>query len=150
MELSHIDNDGKMRMVDVSGKDIVRRTALARGKISLQKETIRLLKEGLLKKGDALACARVAGISAAKRTQELVPLCHNIFIDQITVDFCFLQDGIEIEARTVCEAKTGIEMEALTAVSVAALTIYDMCKAVDKEMVISKVKLVSKTKEDIR
>ncbi len=149
MELSHIDNDGKMKMVDVSGKDIVRRTALARGKISLQKETIRLLKEGLLKKGDALACARVAGISAAKRTQELVPLCHNIFIDQIAIDFNVLEDGIEIEARTVCEAKTGIEMEALTAVSVAALSIYDMCKAVDREMVIGNIHLVEKRKEPL-
>jgi cyclic pyranopterin phosphate synthase len=149
VELSHIDDSGKMQMVDVSGKDMVKRTALARGKIFLHRETLRLLKQGLLKKGDALACARVAGISAAKKTQELVPLCHNIFVDQITVDFNFLEDGIEIEAGTVCVAKTGVEMEALTAVSVAALTIYDMCKAVDKEMIIGEIRLVEKRKESL-
>ena len=100
MKLSHVDESGKMKMVDVSGKEVVRRTAKAAGKIFMQKETIRLLKEGLLKKGDALACARVAGITAAKRTQELVPLCHNIFIDQVTVRFNVREDGIEIEAGT--------------------------------------------------
>lgn len=146
MELSHIDESGKMQMVDVSGKPEVKRTAIAKGKIFLKAETIEKVQQGLMKKGDVLACARVAGISAAKQTQSLIPLCHNIFIDQIGVDFNIVEDGVEITSKTICVAKTGIEMEALTAVSVAALTIYDMCKAVDKEMVISNVHLVEKRK----
>jgi cyclic pyranopterin phosphate synthase len=149
MELSHIDRTGKLYMVDVSGKEPMRRIALAKGKILLKKETMELLKQNQLKKGDALACARVAGINAAKKTQELIPLCHNIFIDNISVDFEFLDNGIEITAKTLCVAKTGIEMEALTAVSVAALTLYDMCKAVDKEMVITNIRLKEKKKESV-
>jgi cyclic pyranopterin phosphate synthase len=149
MKLSHIDESGKLNMVDVSGKEVVKRTAIAKGFIKLQKETIVLLKQGLLKKGDVLACARVAGISGAKKTQELIPLCHNIFVDQIGVDFKVCEDGVEIISNTVCIAKTGIEMEALTAVSIAALTIYDMCKAADKEMVIENIHLVEKKKEPL-
>ncbi len=115
----------------------------------MQPETLRLLREGQMKKGDAFAVARVAGIAAAKRTSELIPLCHNIRIDQVSVDLAMADDGVRIEASAVCTESTGIEMEALTAVSVAALTLYDMCKAVDKEMRITDVRLVEKTKEPL-
>lgn len=147
MKLSHIDKTGKATMVDVSGKEEVKRTAIAKGRIKLKKETIEQVKKGLMKKGDVLACARVAGVAGGKRTSDLIPLCHNIFIDQIDVDFKVKEHEIEITASAKCVAKTGIEMEALTAVSVAALTIYDMCKAVDKEMVIGDIHLVEKKKE---
>ncbi len=146
MGLSHLDEQGNAIMVDVSSKPRVRRTARAAGRILMQPETLRLIRENLLKKGDALGVARVAGIAAAKRTAELIPLCHNIRIDQVTVDFTLRDDGIEIEARAVCTESTGIEMEALTAVSVAALTLYDMCKSVDKDMRITDIRLVEKTK----
>ena len=146
MELSHLDKDGAARMINVSEKAKVKRIAKARAKILLRSETIGLIKDGLLKKGDALAVARIAGISAAKKTWDLIPLCHNIEIEHVDVNFRFVSDGIEIECNTVCTDKTGIEMEALTAVSVAALTIYDMCKAVDKEMVIGEIGLVEKRK----
>ena len=147
MELSHLDGQGKAVMVDVSGKPRVRRTARAAGRILMAPQTLRLLSAAALQKGDALAVARVAGISAAKRTAELIPLCHNIRIDRVGVDFRVLEDGVEIEAEAVCTESTGIEMEALTAVSVAALTLYDMCKAVDKGMRIMDIHLVEKTKE---
>jgi cyclic pyranopterin phosphate synthase len=146
MDLSHLDEQGSARMVDVSSKDRVRRTARAAGKILLKPETLRLLREGLLRKGDAFAVARVAGIAAAKRTAELIPLCHNIRIDHVSVDLAREEDGVRIEASAVCTESTGIEMEALTAVSVAALTLYDMCKAVDREMRIVDIHLVEKTK----
>ncbi len=146
-KLTHLDEQGRASMVDVSGKPRVRRTARAEGRILLQADTLKLLKEGLLEKGDALAVARVAGIAAAKKTWELVPLCHNIRIDQVAVDLQLQEDGVRIEASAVCTESTGIEMEALTAVSVAALTLYDMCKAVDKQMRIVDVHLVEKTKE---
>jgi cyclic pyranopterin phosphate synthase len=133
-------------MVDVSSKDRVRRTARASGTILMQEETLRLLREGLLKKGDAFAVARVAGIAAAKRTAELIPLCHNIRIDQVSVDLALREDGVSIDAAAVCTESTGIEMEALTAVAVAALTLYDMCKAVDRKMRIVDIHLVEKTK----
>ncbi|HEY9594507.1 MAG TPA: cyclic pyranopterin monophosphate synthase MoaC [Spirochaetia bacterium] len=146
MALSHFDEQGKARMVDVSGKPRVRRTARAAGRILLHPETLRLLRENLLEKGDALAVARVAGIAAAKRAAELIPLCHNIRIDNVGVDFRLDDGGIEIEATAVCTESTGIEMEALTAVSVAALTLWDMCKAVDSSMRITDIRLVEKTK----
>jgi len=146
MSLSHLDEQGGARMVDVSSKERVRRTARAAGKILMQEETLTLLREGLLKKGDAFAVARVAGIAAAKRTAELIPLCHNIRIDQVSVDLALMEDGVSIEATAVCTESTGIEMEALTAVAVAALTLYDMCKAVDKGMRIADIRLVEKTK----
>jgi len=146
MELSHVDQDGKAAMVDVSGKPRVRRTARAAGEILMRPETVRLIRENQLKKGDALAVARVAGIAAAKRTADLIPLCHNIRIDQVTVDLDLGEDRVSIQATAVCTESTGIEMEALTAVSVAALTLYDMCKAVDKEMCITGIHLVEKTK----
>ena len=149
MDLSHLDEQGKARMVDVSPKEKVRRTARATGMILMQPETLRLMREGLLKKGDAFAVARVAGITAAKRTSDLIPLCHNIRIDHVSVDFALGETGVRIDASTVCTENTGIEMEALTAVAVAALTLYDMCKAVDKEMRIADIHLVEKTKASV-
>ncbi len=149
MELSHVDKQGEARMVDVSGKKVVHREAVAVGRIELQKETVRLIRDNLMKKGDVLSVARIAAIMGGKRTSELIPLCHNIPINSIDVAFEMGAEAIDIEARAVCDAKTGIEMEALTAVSVAALTIYDMCKAVDKTMRISGIHLKEKTKHDI-
>jgi len=134
-------------MVDVSGKPRVRRTAAASGRILMHPDTVSLIRENLVKKGDALAVARVAGIAAAKRTAELIPLCHPIRIDQVTVDFELKEASVEITARAVCTESTGIEMEALTAVAVAALTLYDMCKAADKDMRITDISLREKTKE---
>ena len=147
MELSHLNKRGAARMIDISRKAKVRRTARAKGKIKLQGETIRLIREGLLKKGDALAVARIAGIGAAKKTWCLVPLCHNIGIERVGVDFHIVEDGIEIESVAVCTDKTGIEMEALTAVAVAALTLYDMCKGVDRNMKIEAIRVLGKTKD---
>ena len=146
MDLSHLDAEGKAVMVDVSSKPRTRRTATAVGRIVMQPETLRLIREKLVKKGDALAVARVAGIAGAKRTSELIPLCHNIRIDHVSVDTTLRDDGVEITARAVCTESTGIEMEALTAVSVAALTLYDMCKAADRDMRITDIRLVEKTK----
>ena len=148
MDLSHLDDQGRARMVDVSSKDRVRRTARASGTILMQEETLRLLREGLLKKGDAFAVARVAGIAAAKRTAELIPLCHNIRIDHVSVDLALEETGVRIDASAVCTESTGIEMEALTAVAVAALTLYDMCKAAEKGMRIVDIHLVEKTKAE--
>jgi cyclic pyranopterin phosphate synthase len=146
MELSHLDEQGSARMVDVSSKQRVRRTARATGMILMQADTLRLLREGLLKKGDAFAVARVAGIAAAKRTADLIPLCHTIRIDHVGVDLSLVETGVRIDASAVCTESTGIEMEVLTAVSVAALTLYDMCKAVDRAMRIADIHLVEKTK----
>ena len=146
MEFSHIDKQGKAKMVDISPKSHSRRTARASGSIAMKPETVALLKESLLKKGDAIAAARIAGIAGAKKTSELIPLCHNIEIEHVDVDCRIVDDGVEIESRAACTGKTGIEMEALTAVTVAALTIYDMCKAVDKEMSIGNIRLVVKSK----
>ena len=147
MDFSHLDAEGQAVMVDVSSKPRVRRTAVATGMVRMQPETLRMISERLLKKGDALAVARIAGISAAKKTSELIPLCHNIRIDHVAVDLALRADGVSITSRAVCTESTGIEMEALTAVSVAALTLYDMCKAVDKEMSITEIRLMEKTKE---
>lgn len=149
MELSHIDESGAAHMVDVSGKPAVRRTATAAGRIEMLPETINAVREGAIKKGDVLAAARIAGIAAAKRTWDLVPLCHNIAIDHVDVRFRLLEDAIEIGSTAICTDKTGIEMEALTAVAVAGLTIYDMCKAIDRGMRITEIKLVEKTKAAI-
>jgi cyclic pyranopterin phosphate synthase len=135
-------------MVDVSDKPRVRRTARATGSVILRPQTVALVRQNLVEKGDVLAVARVAGIAAAKRTAELVPLCHNIRIDQVTVDFALAESRIDVEARAICTESTGIEMEALTAVAVAALTIYDMCKAVESEIRITDIHLAEKTKGD--
>jgi cyclic pyranopterin phosphate synthase len=145
--LTHIDNEGKASMVDVSEKDIQEREAIAKGFISLQEETIRLIRENSMKKGDVLSVAEITGIMAAKKTSDLIPLCHQIPLSKVEVK-CDVQDaGIKLTARAKCKGQTGVEMEALTAVSVSLLTIYDMCKAVDKTMIISDIQLVSKTKK---
>jgi cyclic pyranopterin phosphate synthase len=148
--LSHVDGAGKAKMVDVSGKSRVRRTARAAGRIDLAPATAELVRANALGKGDVLAAARIAGIMAAKRTSELIPLCHNIEIEHVAVELELVSDGVEISATATCTDKTGIEMEALTAVSIAALTVYDMCKAVDKSMVVREIRLLEKTKEEIR
>jgi cyclic pyranopterin phosphate synthase len=146
--LTHIDSRGEAAMVDVSAKPIMLREAVARGEIRLQRETLKLIESQSIAKGNVLATARVAGISAAKKTGELIPLCHPLPLSHCEVNFGFpkTKDRIVITASAKVAAQTGIEMEALTAVSVAALTIYDMCKAVDKRMRITAVHLVSKTK----
>ena len=153
MELSHVDGRGEARMVDVGEKPITTRTAVAVGRVYVKPETLRLIKENAMKKGDVLATARIAGILAAKRTADLIPLCHSLPLTSIKVDLALNEEEsrVEITATARCDYKTGVEMEALTAVSVAGLTVYDMCKAVDKEMVIGDVTLVSKTggKSDI-
>jgi len=150
MDFSHIDESGQVRMVDVSEKPAVRRMAAASGTVRMKRETILQIGKGLLKKGDPLATARVAGIMAAKGTAGIIPLCHPLPIDRVSVDFEVGETGIGIRAEVVTVARTGVEMEALTAVAVAALTIYDMCKAVDKEMMIGDITLESKTKEPPR
>jgi len=146
-ELTHIDGAGKATMVDVSGKLRVKRTARATCSIVMAPSTVALVRSNSLKKGDVLATARIAGIMAGKRTAELIPLCHNIEIDRLAVDFDVLDDRIVVESLAICTDKTGIEMEALTSASVAALTIWDMCKAVDKEMRVEGLRLLEKTKE---
>lgn len=148
-KLTHVDEHGAARMVDVSAKRPVKRTAKASGRIALSPLTVALIKENALIKGDALSTARIAGIMGAKRTSDLIPLCHNIEIEHVGVELTLREDGVDIEATTICTDKTGIEMEALTAVSVAALTIWDMCKAVDKSMRIENILLVEKKKEEI-
>ena len=149
MEFSHLDKNGNAVMVDVSRKPKVRRTARAEGKIFMKEETIEKIKKQLIKKGDVLTVAKIAGITGGKQTSNLIPLCHNIEIDQISVDFTINENHIVIKSSSLCTNKTGIEMEALTAVSIAALTIYDMCKAVDKEMRITDIHLIEKTKESL-
>ena len=149
MTLSHLDEQGKARMVDVGGKEPMRRTARARGKIRLSPRTLELIRENQLKKGDALSVAQIAGIQAAKRTAELIPLCHPLALEQIQVWLEEQEDGVVAFAEVRCEGKTGVEMEALTAVSVALLTVYDMCKAVDKQMRLEEVVLLEKIKEPL-
>ena len=148
-KLTHIDAQGKARMVDVSAKPMQQRSATARGEIRMAKETLRLIRRDKIGKGNVLATARIAGIQAAKRTGDLIPLCHPLPITHCEVTFEFPKTGnaIVIIATAKVTAQTGVEMEALTAVNLAALTIYDMCKAVDKKMRITNVKLVSKTKK---
>lgn len=133
-------------MVDVSGKPVSRREATARGFIRLQANTVAAISDGEVPKGDVLSVARIAGIQAAKQTANAIPLCHALPLSKVAVDFEIREDGVEITALARTDAKTGVEMEALLAVSVAALTIYDMCKAIDKSMMIEKVELVEKTK----
>jgi cyclic pyranopterin phosphate synthase len=146
-ELTHLDEKGRARMVDVGAKEPVKRKALAEGFFCAAPETLDLLESGRLPKGEALAVARVAAIQAAKRTDELVPLCHPLSLDVVNVDFQRSGPGrFRIEANVSTTARTGVEMEALTAVSVAALTLYDMTKAVDKALNIEGIRLVNKTK----
>jgi cyclic pyranopterin phosphate synthase len=148
-EFSHLDKDGKARMVDVSRKPDQFRIAKATGRINLQPETLALLEQNQLKKGDVLTVAQIAGIQAGKKASELIPLCHPLAITKIDVITEPDDTGVVVTSTAQCTGKTGIEMEALTAVSVALLTIYDMCKAVDKTMQIGEIRLVEKTKIDI-
>ena len=145
-QLSHLDESGRAHMVDVGAKPDTVRIAVARGEVVLNPETVKLIRQGLAKKGDVLTVAQIAGIQAAKRTSELIPLCHPIPIHQIEVDLGLDEDlpGVRIESRLRTAGKTGIEMEALTAVAVAALTVYDMVKAVDRTGRIERIRLVEK------
>ena len=146
-ELSHVDESGDVRMVDVGGKPLSRRRAVARAELRMAPETARRLRD--LPKGDALATAQLAGIMAAKRTSELIPLCHPLPLSHVEVTLEVGDASVEIVASAETTAQTGVEMEALTAVSVAALTVYDMAKAIDKEMVVAEVRLVEKTKDPV-
>ena len=146
MELSHVNQDGKANMVDVSGKPDQIRTARAEGFITLQKPTLKKVADNTLKKGDVISTARIAGIMAAKQTFLLIPLCHPLPISKIEVELDMEPNGIRATALVRCLGKTGVEMEALTAVQITLLTIYDMCKAVDKQMHMKDIHLVEKTK----
>ena len=146
-KLSHIDKNGKASMVDVTGKTTTHREAVAKGAICMKKETLKLMTDNKISKGNVLETARLAGIMAAKRTYSLIPLCHQLNLTNVSVDFVAdkRRNKVDIEAKAICIGQTGVEMEALTAVSVAALTIYDMCKAVDKAMTISDIMLLKKS-----
>lgn len=143
--LTHLDADGAARMVDVSAKAVTAREAVASGRIDMSREAASAIAQGLVKKGDVLAVARVAGIMAAKRTADLIPLCHPIALSAVTVDFDLDDSSVTVTAAARTAGQTGVEMEALTAASVALLTIYDMAKALDKAMVIGGVRLIAKT-----
>ena len=144
MSLTHLDADGSARMVDVGDKTPTRRVAIATGRIAMSPDALSAIRDGLVKKGDVLAVARVAGIMAAKRTSDLIPLCHPLPLTKASVDFAFEEDAIRVTATAATDGKTGVEMEALTATSTALLTIYDMAKAIDKAMVIHGVCLMEK------
>jgi cyclic pyranopterin monophosphate synthase len=146
MKLTHFDKEGKARMIDVTGKAATERIAVACGSVLMKPETIRLISQGKVEKGDVLGVARVAGIMAAKKTHDLIPMCHPLNISSVSIDFDIdtKRNRVEIKTTVKLMGKTGVEMEALTAASVAALTIYDMCKAVDKEMIISEIMLLEK------
>jgi len=143
--LTHLDEQGQARMVDVGGKPETARSATATGRIRMSPEALSAVRDGSGPKGDVLAAARIAGIMAAKKTGELIPLCHPLALDAVTVDFAFEDDGVRVTARASLTGRTGVEMEALTAASLALLTIYDMAKALDKGMVIDGVRLLEKT-----
>jgi len=145
-DFTHIDEQGKARMVDVSGKPLTEREAIASGRVKMRPETLKLIIENKIAKGEVFQVARIAGIMAAKKTSQLIPLCHPLGITSIKVDFNVIDDenAVEIVSRVKTIGQTGVEMEALTATAVAALTIYDMCKAVDREMVITEVMLIEK------
>jgi cyclic pyranopterin phosphate synthase len=146
-KLSHLDEQGRAKMVDVSDKQVTSRVAVARGAIHMRRETLALIAEKKIPKGDVFSVARVAGIMAAKKTPDLIPMCHSLNITSVEIDLQPLSDPprIEIEARVRVDGKTGVEMEAMTAASVAGLTIYDMCKAVDREMTLSEIRLARKS-----
>jgi cyclic pyranopterin phosphate synthase len=147
MELSHIDQEGRVHMVDVGGKPDSERMAVAEGEVVMKMETLKIIRDGQLKKGDLLTIAQIAGVMAAKKTAELIPLCHPLNISQIQVDLAIDETipGVRIRATTHIYGQTGVEMEALTAVAVAALTVYDMAKAVEKTMRIQNIRLIEKT-----
>lgn len=144
MALTHFNEEGRARMVDVSAKNITVRTARAGGKIFMRSDTLELVHTGGIKKGDVLAVAQVAGIMAAKRTSDVIPMCHPLQLTGVNISFSFEDNGIAVEAFCRCTGQTGVEMEALTAASVACLTIYDMCKAHQRDMVISQICLLEK------
>ena len=142
---THLDSEGRARMVDVSGKEVTQRRAVARARVTMQEETAQALADGTVAKGDVLAVARVAGIQAAKRTSELIPLCHPLMLSSVQVDLTLGPSWVDIEATAETVDRTGVEMEALTACSVAALTVYDMCKARDRAMQVEALGLVEKS-----
>lgn len=148
-KLTHTDSAGNARMVDVGDKKVQLRVAKASGHIQLSPETVKLIAQNLVQKGDVLTVAEIAGIQAAKRTAELIPLCHNIVLNKVLVKAIPNDRGVTITSEVRCTGITGVEMEALTAVSVALLTIYDMCKAVDRKMVIGNIQLIEKTKTNL-
>ena len=148
--LTHIARDGRAQMVDVSAKPLSKRTAVACGRIRLQRATLDLIAKDQIAKGNVFATARIAGIQAAKQTAQLIPLCHTLPLGEVKIDIVSSNDGAEVKCTAQTIAQTGVEMEALVGVSVALLTIYDMCKALDKDMVISDVHLIRKTKERVR
>ena len=145
-ELTHTDKRGKANMVDIGAKDIQHRIARASGYILLQPGTVKLLTDNQMKKGDVLTIAEIAGIQGGKKTSEMIPLCHPLLITKLDVRTEIKEDGIMVTSEAKCTGQTGIEMEALTAVTIALLTIYDMCKAVDKDMVINEIRLIEKRK----
>ena len=147
--MSHVDDKGNARMVDVGAKKIQKRRAAAKGLIRMSADTIKAIREDQVKKGNVLASARIAGIQAAKSTYGLIPLCHPLPLDSIQVDFEFLSEGVQVSCTVSCRAQTGEEMEALTGTTVALLTIYDMCKGIDRGMSLEQVRLVYKEKEDL-
>ena len=144
-ELTHLDAQGKARMVDVGGKAETRRVAVATGVIRMSSAALAAIRDGDVPKGDVLAAARIAGIMAAKKTAELIPLCHPLALDAVTIDFAIEQDAVRATASASLTGRTGVEMEAMTATSIALLTIYDMAKAIDKAMVIDNVRLLAKS-----
>ena len=145
MELTHINEQGRARMVDVTGKAETTRTAVAEGRIRMSRETAERIRTGGMAKGDVLAVAQVAGIMAAKRTPDIIPMCHSLRLTGVDIAFTLEEEAVHIRATVRCKGETGVEMEALTAVSAAALTIYDMCKAVQKDMEIGEIRLCRKT-----
>ena len=147
MDFTHFNEQGRAKMVDVGEKPVSTRTAIAAGRVLVSAETLALIKSGGMKKGDVLTVAQVAGVMGAKRTPELIPMCHPVLIDGIDLRLSLTAEppAVEIRAEVSCDGRTGVEMEALTAVSAAALTVYDMCKAVQKDMVISDIRLLRKT-----
>lgn len=145
MEFTHFNEEGRAHMVEVGHKEDTKRVAIARGRIRMKRETVEKVKEGLIEKGDVLSVAQVAGIMGAKKTSDLIPMCHNINLTGVDIRFNILEEAIEVEAEVKTIGKTGVEMEALTAVSITCLTIYDMCKAIDKDMIIEDIKLMKKT-----
>jgi cyclic pyranopterin phosphate synthase len=148
-ELTHTDESGRAHMVYTGGKPVQHRTATASGRINMQPATLKLVADNMMKKGDVMTVAEIAGIQAAKQCGTLIPLCHNITLDQVTVTLIADDQGIMASSTIRCIGRTGVEMEALTAVSVALLTVYDMCKAVDKNMTIADIQLIKKEKYDI-
>ncbi|MHC4122557.1 MAG: cyclic pyranopterin monophosphate synthase MoaC [Planctomycetota bacterium] len=148
-KFTHVDDHGRANMVDIGGKEPQKRRAIARGTISLSAEALNLIRENRIKKGDVLTVAQIAGIGAAKQTAGLIPLCHPLALDKVDIRLDITSEGIAVQSEVRCVGKTGVEMEALTAVAVALLTVYDMCKAVDKNMQIGEIRLLEKVKEDV-